>query len=574
MFVGISALSFGKPAFGQQQPNSSSPAQLEQWLSTAEELRTRSPKEVALLLADIENNSQSLTQQQRHRVQLLKAHQFAIKGEYQSAKTLLEQLQTSSMHPNQHMRSLYLLSKLAELQTDYEQAFVHLNRAIQLPTDELSTEAQFEVLLLAGALFTRAKAFSMAGSYSRQAIELAKAINSPEKACSAQATLAMGVRQEGNPKLAMRDSLEQVKVCTAANEPLFIANGQLAVGFLHLEQEQLEDARLWLHKAQDNFERVEYASGLLSTHVAIAKLEVLSENIAAASMLIDEALVKGERYEAWDDLALAYPIAANIAEDMGELQKAIALHKKYVAADEKVRSTDKAIRLAYLQTQFKVEQFKRKLSLEDKAKTIVALEHQAQHLWSVIIILSWVTTIAAGIVVYLLVQRKRRISTEDWAQEDALTGVLKQGFATKKANTVYQKCLSDGVPFVVMVAEINQLDYINNHFGHDVGDIVRRAVADRLKANSPESAIIARSDVDGFCLFLPGTNVKRANELNTEYQHAVNGITVDGRQLNVSLSCGMALAQGQGELTDLMTQAQQALKAEEPNVSSIVTVGS
>lgn len=541
----------------QQQQIEITPATVEAWLVEAERLRTHSPPDVAQLLKQIEAQPQLLTTQQSHRIQLLKAHQLLIKGKFSETQEVLEQVQASPMHPNHHVRSLYLLAKVSELQGDYEQAFVYLNRAVQLPENELSTDARIDVLLLSADLFAKAQAYTLAVNFAKEALVIAKQTDA-EFECVVTTALAVAYREQGAIEPAMKASREQVAACENDDKRIFLAIGQMSIGQLLVQQQQLTRAYPWIVKAKANFDTVGYTNGIIRTNIFLANLLLKQGKLTPAQALLTESIKQAESENTWDELVRAYPIAAEIAEQQGHFQQANAFHKQFHAANEKVRNNQKTIRLAYLQNQFRVEQDKRKHSIEDKEKQLIVVTQENQYLWTVIILLGWGLGISIAVALYLRVKLKKRAATPSWTPIDNVTGLLKYRVATERAATLYQQCVSEGVSFLVLVADINDLDTINTRFGPDVGDILVRAVAERLQSHSPESALIANSAAVQFWLFLPGISEERGNALIDMYRDEVSHITIDGRQIETSMSFGLACGDSDMSLKELMNRARAA----------------
>ena len=473
---------------------------------------------------------------------------------------LLEELLRQPLHPNQHIRALYLLGKISEHQAHFEQAFIYLNRAIQLPAEELSLDAHHDVLILASNLFTRAKAFSLAENYARQSLDVALESKDVGLECISKATVAIVNRYADKVEAAIKTSLQQVEVCAQAGNLLVQANGELAVGWLPSDDSTPKESLAWLERAYSKFESLNYIGGLVSTKIKMSKVRLELQQVGLAQALIVEAIQDAEKYQAWDDLELAYPIAAILAERGGNLKDAMAWHKKYMAAAEKVRNNNKAIRLAYLQTQFKIEQSKQKSSIKDKEQQILLLKQNNQYLWTAVTILGWLLFFALAFIGYQQFKRRRRVATSEWARNDDLTGLLKRYYGCESASSMLQTCLDNRQSFIALVADIDHCGTINNNFGHDVGDIVLGAVAERLAYNAPDSAIVCRGDSDEFLIFVPDYSAEQTAELIECYQRSMNNIVVDGRPMNVALSFGFVDGPADLNLDERIHHAEIALK--------------
>ncbi|MBU0858689.1 MAG: EAL domain-containing protein [Alphaproteobacteria bacterium] len=85
-----------------------------------------------------------------------------------------------------------------------------------------------------------------------------------------------------------------------------------------------------------------------------------------------------------------------------------------------------------------------------------------------------------------------------------------------EALTEQTKAQGDGAPaqLAVIAIDLDHFKDINDSMGHNVGDMILKAVGKRLRASMPEVAIVARSGEDEFAITMPlNTEVKTAREI-------------------------------------------------------------
>ena len=116
-------------------------------------------------------------------------------------------------------------------------------------------------------------------------------------------------------------------------------------------------------------------------------------------------------------------------------------------------------------------------------------------------------------------------------------------------------------PIAVLVADIDRFKNVNDTEGHLVGDIVLRAVADRIRSSMPENAGVGRWGGEEFLVILPGAGADRARALAEQARAAVADEQIAigvGRGLDISVSIGLATGPG-GTVRDLLALADDAL---------------
>jgi diguanylate cyclase (GGDEF)-like protein len=119
-----------------------------------------------------------------------------------------------------------------------------------------------------------------------------------------------------------------------------------------------------------------------------------------------------------------------------------------------------------------------------------------------------------------------------------------------------------GVRFAVLCLDLDRFKLVNDTLGHPVGDSLLRQVAERLKACVREGDTVARLGGDEFAIVLLDLNdPAEVDALGARIIEAVgSGFNIDGHQINVGTSIGMALSPADGSIADeLLKKADTAL---------------
>jgi diguanylate cyclase (GGDEF)-like protein len=119
---------------------------------------------------------------------------------------------------------------------------------------------------------------------------------------------------------------------------------------------------------------------------------------------------------------------------------------------------------------------------------------------------------------------------------------------------------SNGLPGLAIL-DLDRLKAVNDTFGHAVGDQLLQEVAARLLAAVGSRGLVARLGGDEFGVLLGEVRRARdAHAIGAEICRQVNGpLLVDGRELAVSVSCGLAIARSGEAPSRLMADADLAL---------------
>ena len=96
---------------------------------------------------------------------------------------------------------------------------------------------------------------------------------------------------------------------------------------------------------------------------------------------------------------------------------------------------------------------------------------------------------------------------------DRMTGLFNRRYFDKEI-IFYIECASNSsAGFALMMADVDWFKKFNDLHGHLTGDLVLRAVAQTIKANLNEAAIVSRFGGEEFVVILPDADLHQAHEL-------------------------------------------------------------
>jgi diguanylate cyclase (GGDEF)-like protein len=129
----------------------------------------------------------------------------------------------------------------------------------------------------------------------------------------------------------------------------------------------------------------------------------------------------------------------------------------------------------------------------------------------------------------------------------------------------------------VLLIDLDDFKWVNDTYGHHIGDEVLIGVADRLRACVPGDGTPARLGGDEFAVLLPGADEESAQRLATRFLTLLEQpMLVEGWQLQVRASVGL-VAGDADEAEALLRQADTAMyraKRESKTPGGTATVGS
>lgn len=155
-------------------------------------------------------------------------------------------------------------------------------------------------------------------------------------------------------------------------------------------------------------------------------------------------------------------------------------------------------------------------------------------------------------------QRRERDALLHLANYDSLTGLPNRNLLHQRAEAAIQGGSSAGL----IITDLDGFKDVNDTLGHAAGDLILRVVADRLVRAVPASSVAARIGGDEFATLIvddsdPLTLAGIARDIIAAIAEP---IVVDGHEVRVAGSCGLAIAPDHGDtLEEFMSSADLAL---------------
>jgi diguanylate cyclase (GGDEF)-like protein len=144
-----------------------------------------------------------------------------------------------------------------------------------------------------------------------------------------------------------------------------------------------------------------------------------------------------------------------------------------------------------------------------------------------------------------------RTVTEPWV-------INRRGFF-ERAELEVVRSRRNGRPFCLLLADLDNFKMINDTLGHIAGDHCLKRVAEVMSANLRPTDLIARYGGEELILLLPETTEELALKLAERLRLAV--AEMDGRQITVTISIGVAASHADKNLDALIAEVDRALYA-------------
>ncbi len=147
---------------------------------------------------------------------------------------------------------------------------------------------------------------------------------------------------------------------------------------------------------------------------------------------------------------------------------------------------------------------------------------------------------------------------------DQLTGLYNRRYMLSQLKQWMQRTSAGGQPLSVVAFDIDHFKRINDAHGHEAGDGVLRAFAERIQLNVRPKDIVCRPGGEEFLVIMPETPGDLACIGAERIRHAIADklfeLEREGSTLEITVSAGVATLKDENDtVADLLHRADQAL---------------
>jgi diguanylate cyclase (GGDEF)-like protein len=148
----------------------------------------------------------------------------------------------------------------------------------------------------------------------------------------------------------------------------------------------------------------------------------------------------------------------------------------------------------------------------------------------------------------------REVSVQ--AQYDALTGLLNRTALERQLEGIVANAKESGSTFALLFVDLDRFKFVNDTFGHKVGDELLKEVASILRTSVRENDLVARLGGDEFIVALLGLNNPAVAETIARklVKTLSTPLEIMGKVVSVSASIGIATYPKDGEDVESLTK--------------------
>jgi diguanylate cyclase (GGDEF)-like protein/PAS domain S-box-containing protein len=153
--------------------------------------------------------------------------------------------------------------------------------------------------------------------------------------------------------------------------------------------------------------------------------------------------------------------------------------------------------------------------------------------------------------------RQTEVALQHLATHDVLTDLPNRFLMMDRLGQLLSRARRSGAGFAVLFMDIDRFKEVNDTHGHEFGDLLLRAVAQRLAKSVRQSDTVARIGGDEFVIILETAH--QIGEADAVADHVLRALatsfTLQKRTVEVTVSIGVSFCPENGEDADTLLRA-------------------
>jgi diguanylate cyclase (GGDEF)-like protein len=531
-----------------------------QLFAVADKIKTVDNATYIKLIGQLEGRTAKLSDADKWHLRYLEAWQTAYTGQNDEARPLLEAVAKQAPDDDLRMQAKATLINILGIGHHYEEAFTHLDQALDELPKVTNKNTRFHVLAEGAQLLSEAGQYDLAISYADQVLA---DYSQGQPECIGRLIKLHAEFRRGPTNTLTSEFQKGMDDCAKAQDLLGADTIRSDMASFALQQGKINDAIDLLQSHYAEVQKLQYQDLMAEYDSLLADAYWKAGNPSQAEKFATATTDMATRGEFVEPLSRAYHLLYQIARERGDLRNALTYHEKYMIADNGHLDDVREKALAYQIVRQQVDAKKAELDQLGKQNQILqlqqALDHKAVETGRLYIAL--LLTVLASIAFWLYRLKRSQLRFMRMARRDGLTGIFNRQHFVEEAELSLRNAAKSMRCASLILIDLDHFKVINDTHGHTVGDNVLRRAVTICQRYLHSDDVFGRLGGEEFGILLPECSAEQAIERAEQIRLAINTTPgEDTGDISISASLGIASTTHHGhDLRNLLIAADEAL---------------
>lgn len=187
--------------------------------------------------------------------------------------------------------------------------------------------------------------------------------------------------------------------------------------------------------------------------------------------------------------------------------------------------------------------------------------HDQWHIEQLILIEQLIVVNMFSLSIILLINEQHVGELRQLAEQDFLTNVYNRRAFLKSLDQASSFAKRTGTPLSVLIFDIDHFKNINDSYGHDIGDMILKSVAESAVQALRTEDVMGRMGGEEFAIFLPNTEMQAALIVAERIRETVaaKSFMVKAEKISCSISIGISELAAHETVSNVLRRGDQAM---------------
>ncbi|MBN2430062.1 MAG: GGDEF domain-containing protein [Acidobacteria bacterium] len=482
-------------------------------------------------------------------------------------------------------RSLNNIGVIYQRMADLDKSLEYFTRTLQIMEEANDSDGIGAALNNIGNIYDSLGNHNKALDYFERSLKLRQATGNRKGTALLLNNIGRIYSMQGDDRRALDTLFQALKIREEIQDNMGVSESYNNIGKVYLKLGENDEALIYYLKAlrlkeqlKDRWNIAYTAREIGNLYLELKQPELALEYARRALQISRE--IESPRLQMDSHLLLSR--IHRVRKDYGP---ALEHFEQYSVLNQEIYSTERQEKIAEIENRYESQKKEREIELLKKDREIQRLELERQKDIRNSLIVFFVLILGMAALFYnryrlkikanrQLAEANRKISEQNDALTDAyerldrlartdpLTGVSNRRDIMEYIHAETARVERRGLPFVLILMDIDNFKAVNDCFGHDGGDQILTSLARAMQESIRKQDLLGRWGGEEFLFFLPETRSAGGAVIAEKIRQMVEEFHVDragDEAISVTATFGVAEYDGSHALADVIKQADQAL---------------